>query len=98
MENTQNNNESPDTATSSPITFASPPPTMGRVVRFIESGQEHAATVCYVNEDETVNLLVLGHEGHTFTRTNVRRAAIECPTDKKERAACEQRWFWPPRA
>lgn len=70
-----------------------PPPTIGRIVQFTESGEVHAALVCSVNDDESVNLCVYEHDGkNTFSRTNVRGSVAEAP--KKER---EQRWHWPAR-
>lgn len=81
-----------------PVGYDETAPPLGARVLFVESGQVHAADVCFVNDDETLNLNVLGHEGYTFTRTNVKRAAINPdPKDAKMVRGCEQRWFWPPR-
>lgn len=99
--NTEANAE-PTTTEHAPVTsplaprVTEPPLTIGRTVLFVENSRPHAAIVCYVNDDRTANLLVFGHEGQTWARTNVKRATIELP-DAETVKFCEQRWFWPPR-
>ena len=71
-------------------------PTIGRIVQFIESGRLCAALVVFVNDDETVNLTVFGHEGNMFARTNV-KSLYSLPVDERIAKNAEQRWHWPPR-
>jgi hypothetical protein len=79
---------------------------MGRIVRFVESGEVLSAHVAGRNADDTINLLVIAHDATTFPRRGVKMLSLipeEVRNDERDpshsalRTLCEQRWFWPPR-
>lgn len=47
------------------------PPSQGRVVHYVHSGQIYTALVCFVHSDSVVNLAVYDHQGgHLGGRTS----------------------------